>query len=44
MQFYLLYQLKVTRLVAKQVKEVLAKLKQRPMVIHASKGLGDRDS
>ncbi|WP_404388633.1 NAD(P)H-dependent glycerol-3-phosphate dehydrogenase [Ligilactobacillus animalis] len=30
---------KVTRLVAKQVKEVLAKLKQRPMVIHASKGL-----
>ncbi len=30
---------KVTRLVAKQVKEVLAKLKQHPMVIHASKGL-----
>lgn len=30
---------KVTRLVAKQVKEVLSKLKQRPMVIHASKGL-----
>ena len=30
---------KVTRLVAKQVKEVLAKLKQRPLVIHASKGL-----
>lgn len=30
---------KVTRLVAKQLKEVLAKLNQRPLVIHASKGL-----
>ena len=29
----------VTRVVAKQLKEVLAKLNRRPLVIHASKGL-----